>query len=166
MNDMKFSETKNSLNKLVIKRIFDAPQELVWEALTNKNMAEKWFGPEGLTTKIHEWGIKPGETYSLTMRTLDGVEYFNHGVVKEFEKPSKFSYTWAWDDAEGNPIWETLVSVELRSINNKTEMTFTHSGFENEGQVESHKVGWTSAFNKMERLINKDSQTSMRKITA
>ena len=143
-------------HELVITRIFDAPQELVWSALTDRAMAAQWLGPEGLTTEIEEWGTKPGEAYRFTMRTSDGTEYPAHGIVKEVDKPRKFSYTWVMHAKAGVPSLETLVTVELKSVGNKTEMTFTHSGFPTVQAKDSHEGGWSSAFTKLEKLLRKE----------
>ena len=40
--------------EIVISREFNAPRELVWEAMTDPEKVVNWWGPHGFSTKIEE----------------------------------------------------------------------------------------------------------------
>ncbi|GAA0720192.1 hypothetical protein GCM10009430_20100 [Aquimarina litoralis] len=50
----------SDLNKrtLSLKRTFNAPIELVWEAWTNSEHIVQWWGPKGMKTKVIEHNFK------------------------------------------------------------------------------------------------------------
>ncbi|MBI4093368.1 SRPBCC domain-containing protein, partial [Candidatus Kaiserbacteria bacterium] len=60
--------------------------------------------------------------------------------------------TWQWQNGD---TWgsETLVTVDFKPVGDKTEMTMTHSGFADEKQKEMHNQGWSSSFNKLEKIL-------------
>ena len=55
--------------KLTITREFDAPIELVWEAITEPDHVAHWFGPEGFETPREsiEIELRIGGRYELDM---------------------------------------------------------------------------------------------------
>ncbi len=46
--------------KIVISRVFDAPRELVWEAMANPQHVVNWWGPRGFTIAIDKMEVRPG----------------------------------------------------------------------------------------------------------
>ena len=51
-----FDESKD----IVIERIFNAPRHLVWAAFTEPSHIEKWFGPEGFSTRVEQLDFDSG----------------------------------------------------------------------------------------------------------
>jgi uncharacterized protein YndB with AHSA1/START domain len=79
--------------EIVISRLFDAPRELVWEAMTNPQHLVKWWGPVGFTTTIKEMDVKPGGAWTHVMHGPDGVDYPNYSVFTEVVKPERIGFT-------------------------------------------------------------------------
>ena len=142
---------------LIIKKVFNAKPEELFEAWTDPKQVAEWYGPEGfMKSDIHTFDVREGGSYSLTMNAPDGAQHKLLGTFKTIEKPSKLVFTWQWknaDDTMGGE--ETLVTVEFKSLGDGTEMTFTHTGFTTEKSKGSHEMGWTSSFNKLEQLFKK-----------
>jgi uncharacterized protein YndB with AHSA1/START domain len=141
---------------LIIKRIFNASPEEVFEAWTDPKKVAQWYGPEGFKkTDIHSFDVREGGSYSLTMNAPDGGKHKLSGVFKTIEKPNKLVLTWQWEEGGKNNMRgkETLVTVELKALGDKTEMTFTHSGFANVDAKRSHNMGWIGSFNKLEKML-------------
>ena len=44
---------KNSSNELKLKRVYDAPVKMVWDAWTDPEKAAQWWGPRGFTITTH-----------------------------------------------------------------------------------------------------------------
>jgi uncharacterized protein YndB with AHSA1/START domain len=78
--------------EIVTSRLVDAPREVVWEAFTDPKQVVLWWGPRGFTTTIHEMDVRPGGTWSHTMRGPDGAEYPNKSTFTEVVKPERIVY--------------------------------------------------------------------------
>jgi uncharacterized protein YndB with AHSA1/START domain len=78
------------------------------------------------------------------MRSPEGKEYCVQGVYRELAPPERLSFTWAWEDEDGNPGHETVVTVTLEARGQKTALTLRHSLFESKEACDRHREGWTS----------------------
>ena len=116
----------NLEREIFVSRDFDAPRELLWEAMTNPKHVVNWWGPHGFTTTIETMDFRVGGDWKHVMRGPDGTEYPNHSVFKEIVKPEKivfahgggkkggrgvqFVSTWTFDDLAKN---KTRVSIRM-----------------------------------------------------
>ncbi|WP_211165362.1 SRPBCC family protein [Flavobacterium silvaticum] len=64
-------------------RILNAPVEMVYKAFENPDHLKNWWGPEGFTNTIHEFDLKPGGNWKLTMHGPEKGNYENAAVFKE-----------------------------------------------------------------------------------
>jgi uncharacterized protein YndB with AHSA1/START domain len=78
--------------EIVISRTFDAPRELVWEAMTDPERVVKWWGPRGFTTTIQEMDVRVSGAWNLIMHGPDGVNYPNSSIFTEVVKPERLAY--------------------------------------------------------------------------
>src|ERR1700687_5943436 len=97
--------------ELVITRIFDAPRELVFKAWSEPDRAIRWWGPHGFTTAHCEMDVRPGGAYRVCVRSPEGTEHWQRGICREVVEPERLVFTFAWEDAQGMPGHETVVSV-------------------------------------------------------
>lgn len=76
------------------------------------------------------------------------------GLFQEVEPGRKVSYTWQW---ESDPQWEevqSLITVEFREAGpGSTELRLTHEGFPTKESKDNHLAGWSSALDKLARLV-------------
>jgi uncharacterized protein YndB with AHSA1/START domain len=121
------STVDTSDREIIISRVFDAPRELVWEAMTNPKHVVNWWGPHGFTTTIEEMNVKPGGFWKHVMRGPDGTNYPNKSLFTEVTKPERLVYvhggskeggpgvhfvaTWTFEALEGNQTRLTLRQV-------------------------------------------------------
>ena len=145
---------------LVIKRTFNAPRELVWKAWAEVEHAKKWWGPKGFTAPLVELATKPGEKWRAHMRSPDGKDFWQHGVLREIVPPEKLSYTFVWDE---QPDHEMLVTVTFAERGGKTEMTFRQSGFNSAGERDGHNDGWSSSFDRLDEVLKKLGESNARR---
>jgi uncharacterized protein YndB with AHSA1/START domain len=52
---------------LVVTRPFDAPRERVFEAWTDPEQVDQWWGPNGFTTETDELDIREGGAWRYVM---------------------------------------------------------------------------------------------------
>ena len=135
---------------LKIVRVFDAKPEQLFDAWLVKDQWGAWIGPEGGHCDILAFDPRVGGRYHLMMH-LSGREIPVEGIFKVIDRPSpggigRFSFTWGW--ALGGH-GDTLVSVSLKDLGGKTELTLIHEGLPTADDREGHGKGWNSTLNKL-----------------
>ena len=139
--------------ELVMTRVFDAPREVVWRAWSDRDQAAKWWGPKGFTARIDEWGIRPGDRWRAVMRSPQGEEFPQHGVLKEVEAPERLVFTVVW---EGETVeGDMIVSVVLTERGDNTEMTFRKGPFASAEWLRGEENGWNQAFDRLDALVTR-----------
>ncbi len=78
--------------EIIISRLINAPQALVYEVWTDPAHIEKWWGPNGFTTKVHEMNVKKGGIWRSTMEGF-GMSFPNRVDYLEVVKPERLVYT-------------------------------------------------------------------------
>ena len=78
--------------EIVITRVFDAPRELVWDAMTDPEKVVHWWGPRGFSTTIEQMDVRPGGEWKHVMHGPDGTNYPNHSIFQEVVKPERLVY--------------------------------------------------------------------------
>jgi uncharacterized protein YndB with AHSA1/START domain len=95
--------------EITIRRVFDAPRELVWKAWTEPDQLAEWWGPRGSRTPLEQITMdpRPGGTLRVTTVSEDGDEMTVQGVYREVVEPERLVFE---EPAEG--AWhEGAVSV-------------------------------------------------------
>ena len=119
-------------NEFVVMRVFDAPRELVWKALTEPERLEQWWGPRGFTTRVHKLELRPGGVFLYSQRTSDGREMFGKWVYREIVAPARLVVVNSFCDANENlvrhplsPSWplELLSTSTFTENNGRTSLT-------------------------------------------
>jgi uncharacterized protein YndB with AHSA1/START domain len=130
--------------ELLITRIFDAPRALVFKAWTEPDRAARWWGPQGFVTVYCNMDVRPGGAFRVCMRSPEGTEHWKQGVYREVVEPERLVFTFAWEDAEGKPGHETVVTVTFAEHGTKTKLTLHQGVFETVMARDAHQSGWTS----------------------
>jgi glutathione S-transferase len=77
------------------------------------------------------------------------------GQYKALQRPSRLVYSWQWEGEKSPmPHVETLVEVTLSEKDGGTELHMTHSGFPAAAARDGHHHGWSSAFNRLNDLLD------------
>ncbi len=113
--------TLPSEREVVITRVFDAPRELLFDALTNPEHVPRWFGLRDWTLPVCEIDLRVGGKWRYVMRGPDGQEMGMSGVYKEIKRPERLAYTESFDDYPG----ETLNTGVLTEEDGRTTFTAT-----------------------------------------
>ena len=64
------------------------------------------------------------------MRSPEGTDQWQQGIYREIVEPERLVFTYAWEDAEGKPGHETLVTVTFAEHDGKTKLTVHQAVFE------------------------------------
>jgi len=107
--------------EIVLTRLFDAPRNLVFDAMTKPELLRRWFGPRGWSLVVCEVDLKVGGAWRFVLRGPDGTEMGMRGVYREIVPPERSVHTESFDDFPG----ESLVTTTLVEQGGKTRLTGT-----------------------------------------
>lgn len=127
-----------------ITRVFDAPRELIWSALTDPEQLIRFWGPEGTSVPIESITIDPrqGGVFRLTMVLDDGgTEFPMNATYREFVEPERMVF----ETAGG-----ITGTIELTDLGDgKTEFRSTTRAILDEELLENAKIGTNSTIDQL-----------------
>src|ERR1051325_1177691 len=126
--------------ELTVSRLFDAPRDLLFRLWTEPEHAARWWGPKGFTAISCEMDVRPGGAYRACMRSPQGTRHCRRGIYREIVPPERLVFTFVWEDADGNPGHEMIVTVTFADAGSKTRLTLHQAGFETVSARDSHLV--------------------------
>ncbi|MBA3490434.1 MAG: SRPBCC family protein [Longispora sp.] len=103
---------------IVITRMFDAPRELVFRAMTDPELIPSWWGPRKYKTIVDEAEIRPGGRWRFLNRDDEGNEYAFKGVYHDIDAPGRVVWTFEFEGAPGHVSLETMT---LEEVDGKTK---------------------------------------------
>jgi uncharacterized protein YndB with AHSA1/START domain len=75
--------------EVVKTRVINAARELVFRAFSEPEHLAQWWGPKDFRNTIHEFDLRPGGHWRLTMHGADGIDYKNEYVLLEVAEPER-----------------------------------------------------------------------------
>ncbi len=92
--------TTPSDTEIAMRRVFDAPRRLVFDAHTRPELVKRWLGVRGgWSLAVCEIDLKVGGAYRYVWRGPDGKEMGMGGVFREIVRPERVVATEKFDDA-------------------------------------------------------------------
>ncbi len=98
---------------IVIKRVFDAPRDVVFKAFTDPNLIPNWWGPRRYTTEVDRMEVKPGGLWRFLNRDADGNEFWFKGVYHDIVAPDRIVQTFEFEGMPGQVSLETATFDEV-----------------------------------------------------
>lgn len=114
--------TTPSDREVEIERVFDAPRDLVFEALTKPELLKRWCVPGGWSMIVCDIDLKVDGAFRFVSRRPDGKEIGQRGVYREIDAPRRLVNSEWWED--WNP-GESLVTTVLTETAGRTTLTST-----------------------------------------
>jgi uncharacterized protein YndB with AHSA1/START domain len=166
MADVKVTKDLEN-KKLIVEFLANGPVEKVWRAYAEKDMFEKWWGPEGWETTAKEFNFAPGGRVHYGMKCVDKAqgEWFNQtswGLmdIQSVDDGKSFTYKDYFSDEAGtlNTDMPTLtIKNEFFAEDGKTKIVSTSSADTAEQIEELIKMGmiegFSSQLNKLDVLV-------------
>ncbi len=137
--------------EIVTIRKFDAPIELVFDALTKPEHVRHWFAP--FDDRVTECSIdlRVGGDYHIVFVTPEGREMSFRGTYLEIERPTRIVDTWLF---EGWPDAWADETVELHEENGVTTLTMRMAFRDAAGRAHMTKSdGQEDSFDKLEDYL-------------
>ena len=138
---------------LTLKRTFNAPVELVWQAWSQAEHIPNWWGPKGMKSKVMTHDFKVGGSWKYVMAMPDGNEFTSEGTYSEIVENEKIVTS-----ADFKPMTEG-VEMELlfEGAGEQTHFTLhvihpTEAYRDQQAQMGFDK-GWGSVFDRLEEYL-------------
>jgi uncharacterized protein YndB with AHSA1/START domain len=139
--------------ELMVSRVIEAPRALVFKAWTQAEHAARWWGPQGFSILSCQMDVRPGGSFRGTMQSPTGSLHTKQGIYREVTAPERLVFTFAWEDAAGQPMHETLVTVTFDDLGSATRLTLHQAFFETAGWRDEHIAGWTSCLERFSEYM-------------
>jgi uncharacterized protein YndB with AHSA1/START domain len=138
---------------LTIKKVFNAPVNLVWEAWIKPEHIVQWWAPKGMPVKVVEHNFKVGGKWKISMPMPDGNEFVSGGEYLEIVEFKKIVTS-----ADFKPMTENVeLHVTFEADGDKTNFEFSVVHETEEYCKQQEKMGfyngWGSAFTRLETLL-------------
>ena len=139
---------------LILKKTFDVPVNLVWEAWTQPEHLIQWWAPKGMKINVIEHDFRIGGKWKYSMPMPDGNEFISEGEYSEIEEFKKIVTS-----ANFRPMTEGVeLHVLFEENGDKTNFTFSVIHPTQEYCKQQEKMGfyngWGSAFDRLDTLVN------------
>jgi uncharacterized protein YndB with AHSA1/START domain len=123
-NSESFKVTTPSDREIRLTRLFDAPRNLVFEAMTTPEHVTHWWGclADGYSVPVCEIDLQPGGAWRFVNRTPKGELVVFYGVYREIAPPERLVFT---EIFEKFPDTESVVTGVFTEENGKTRLAAT-----------------------------------------
>jgi uncharacterized protein YndB with AHSA1/START domain len=145
----------------VIERVFNAPIEKVWKAITDKDQMKQWY------FDIPGFRAEVGCEFQFEGGTEENC-YLHLCKVTEVIEGRKLTYSWRYDGHEGN----SFVTFELFPEDGQTRLKLTHEGLETFPAIpdfakQNFEMGWTELIGRLlKEYLENSGQESQQQAAA
>ena len=136
------------------ERVFNAPRENVYKAMTDPELIPQWWGRHKDTTTVEELDVRVGGRWRFVADGPDGRHGFS-GVFRELTPPERVVQTFEWD---GMPGYISVDSAELEDLGDGRTRVISTSTFhfteERDGMLSSGmEIGMGESYDRLEELL-------------
>lgn len=155
-----------STPKFVIDRTLKAGVEKVWKMWTTADGLEKWWGPEGFSSKVKHLDVRVGGRFEIEMTAMVpeiiahlkaagmGPSSMAKGEYTLIEPHRRMVYTNGVDFVPGVAPYTTTTTVEMSPTHSGgTRLVITNDVMHDEQWTAMAKQGWTLQIGKLEKLL-------------
>lgn len=138
----------------VIQRLIQAPQQLLWEVLTQARHLPHWFGPTGSSMPHRTLDLRVGGQFHYSLQMPDGQLLWGQWHLQEVEAPHRLVLVQHFSDAHGGitrhphaPQWplQTWSITTLEAEGEQTLLTIHWEPYlANADEVAAFEAGFDS----------------------
>lgn len=104
-----------------IEKVFNAPIQLVWKAITEKDLMKQWY------FELNDFKAEDGFEFQFYGQGLKGEQYLHICKILEIEPLKKLKHSWTYHGHEG---YSTVTFELFDEGTNKTKLRLTHIGLD------------------------------------
>jgi len=130
---------------IIFERIYNAPVEKVWAAITDKDQMKQWY------FDIPAFKPEVGFEFQFTGGPDEGPKYVHLCKILEVIPHKKLTHSWRYEGYPG----DSFVTWELFEEGDKTRVKLTHKGLSSFGSAnpdfakKNFVMGWTEITGKL-----------------
>lgn len=138
------TNTMKQHEPFTIERVYNAPVEKVWKAITDRDQMKEWY------FDIAEFKPEKGFEFQFTGQGHKGEQYLHLCKITDVVPGKKLAYSWTYEGLQGYSV----VTFELFDEGPATRLKLTHEGLETfpennpDFAKESFMEGWTHIIGK------------------
>lgn len=118
--------TPSGDREVIITRTFNAPREMVWEAMSRPELLKRWlFGPPGWAMTVCEEDHRVGGKFRWEWSGPNGAAMVMTGIYREIVAPERIVRTEIFEIGCGPQMGEQLATLILKEEGEKTHLTIT-----------------------------------------
>jgi uncharacterized protein YndB with AHSA1/START domain len=147
---------KPSEREITVSRTFDAPRELVFEAMTNPKMVKQWLiGPDDWPMVVCGIDFRVGGKYRYVWRHKERGDMGMGGVYREIERPRRIVHTELFDeDWTGGETIQTTIFEEKGGRTTVTSTVRYASEAARDGALKTGMLeGWGKAYDRLAEML-------------
>jgi uncharacterized protein YndB with AHSA1/START domain len=119
----------------VMERVFDAPRELVWAALTEPERIPRWWGQRQDSTTVEQMEVRVGGRWRWVAHSSQGDAPFT-GEYLEIDPPAKLVNTETFDVEPFNQGEPAIVTQTLEDLGDGRTKLVSRSVFPSEESLQ------------------------------
>lgn len=140
---------QTSAPSIVSTRLIPFPRKAVFDAFRDPTRLAQWWGPAGFTSTIHEFDLRPGGRFRLTLHGPDGENYENDKEFLEVVTPGRvvfrhcqpthdFTMAMTWEEEAGVTRLTWTMTFEPAADGEKIRDFILKANEENFDRLENH----------------------------
>lgn len=131
-----------------LTRIFDASPTLLWANWLDPDAIADWFAAGEYRVTGVELDPRIGGRWRVDFTSAASGSYYEHGTYTELTAPERLGFTMI-QTFPGQSSPEMQVTVTLRDLGGRTELTFRQSGFGSIAHRDGMYEGWGECLDKL-----------------
>lgn len=132
-----------SKKTIELSKKFDAPAAVVFGAIKDGALLKS----TGVKPESFKHDFRVGGEFSLQWTCTEGSAC--KGRYLEITPNEQVKFTWNSTGCEGATKEETIVTVLIKDLGTKSEMTLSHAGLYAGISADDHLAGWTSSLDQL-----------------
>jgi uncharacterized protein YndB with AHSA1/START domain len=137
-----------------VERIFNAPRERVWQAMTNPELVAKWWG-RGNKVVVERMELERGGHWRFVEHSDHGTHGFE-GRYSEIVPPERVVQTFEWDGMPGHVVLETMTLEDLGDGRTKlVNVSLFMTTADRDGMMQSGmEEGMAQSYEALDRVLS------------
>jgi uncharacterized protein YndB with AHSA1/START domain len=140
--------------EITVRRVYDAPRQLVWDAWTDPAQLAQWWGKRGWNTPVSSitLDVRPGGVLRLTsISEEDGSQMPMEGIFREVVEPERLVFEEPAEEAWHGGAVSTVTLTDLGD--GRTELVLHATVRTSDEMRRTAEGGMNSALDRLAELL-------------
>ena len=144
------------MTSFTLSETYPHSKEKIFAAFARADTLAQWIAPmDDMPTTVEKLDFTPEGQFRIAFGVGSDVFHLN-GQFLVIEAHDRLSFTWIWQAPAPHANVESHVTVTLKAVGSKTEMTLIHSRLNAVGMVDRHRSGWLGSFARLNKTLQEN----------